>query len=309
MSTTTHIKVIVAALAATFLATAAPAHASYGWPLKPFHQQHPVRGFFGDPRIAGNDEGHGTFHFGIDISAPNGTAVYATLDGYTSPNALHRDVVEISNGAGTTFSYWHVIPAVRSGARVYAYRTVIGHIEKPWLHVHFSETEGGVYVNPLRSGALAPYSDRTKPTVHGIYFERSGVPAGSRISGKVDIVAEAWDTTPLPVPAPWNTKPVTPALVEWRLISSRNIASTNWHVAADFRDELPTVPFTSVYAPFTRQNHPWGRGGRGRYRFYLAHDLDTRQFPNRTYRVQVRVTDTRGNVAYATRDLMIRNGV
>ncbi len=102
---------------------------------------------------------------------------------------------------------------------------------------------------------------------------------------------------------------MTPALVEWQLISSRNIATTNWHVAADFRDTLPIVKFTTLYARFTRQNHPWGRGGRGRYRFYLAHDLDTRRLPNGTYRVQVRVTDTRGNVAYGTRDLTIANGV
>ena len=310
MSTTaTHLKLFVAALAATFLATAAPAHASYGWPLKPFHQQHPVRGFFGDPRIAGNDEGHGTFHFGIDISAPNGTAVYATLDGYTSANNLHPDVVEISNGAGTTFSYWHVIPTVRPGTRVYAYRTVIGHIEKPWRHVHFSETEGGVYVNPLRPGALGPYEDHTKPTVHGIYFERNGVGAGSRATGMIDIVTEAWDTTPLAVPAPWNDKPVTPALVEWRLVGTSSLVSSAWHAAADFRNALPTVPFTSAYARFTRQNHPWHRGGVGRYRFYLAHSIDSRRIANGTYRVEVRCTDTRGNAGYGARTLTIANGV
>ena len=30
---------------------------AYGWPLKPFHRQHPVRGYFGDPRIAPTEEG------------------------------------------------------------------------------------------------------------------------------------------------------------------------------------------------------------------------------------------------------------
>ena len=311
MSTTaTHLKLFVATLAATFLATAAPAHASYGWPLKPFHQQHPVRGFFGDPRIAGNDEAHGTFHFGIDISAPNGTAVYATLDGIAGRNNLHPDVVEISNGAGTVFSYWHVIPAIAFGTRVYAYRTVIGHIEKPWGHVHFSEAEGGVYVNPLRPGALGPYTDRTKPTVHGIYFERDAHGTGSRVAGTIDIVAEAWDTTPLAVPAPWNDKPVTPALVEWRLIRPGDqLVSSVWHIAADFRGALPTGRFTSAYARLTRQNHPWGRGGRGRYRFYLARGIDTRRLANGTYHVEVRCTDTRGNTTVAARELTISNGV
>ena len=48
--------------------------APYPWPLEPFDRQHPVRGFLNDPRIA--DASH-AFHFGIDISAPDGTAVYA----------------------------------------------------------------------------------------------------------------------------------------------------------------------------------------------------------------------------------------
>ena len=54
---------------------------AYGWPVKPFHRQHPVRGFFGDPRIGMTPKGMlSSFHFGIDVSCPNGTPVYATLD-------------------------------------------------------------------------------------------------------------------------------------------------------------------------------------------------------------------------------------
>jgi DNA-binding CsgD family transcriptional regulator len=37
-------------IAAAALAFASPAGASYGWPLKPFDRQHPVRSFFDDPR-------------------------------------------------------------------------------------------------------------------------------------------------------------------------------------------------------------------------------------------------------------------
>src|SRR5688572_15595570 len=56
----------------------APGPYTYRWPVKPFDRQHPVRGFFGDPRIA--NHGHSKqFHFGVDISAPNGTPVFATL--------------------------------------------------------------------------------------------------------------------------------------------------------------------------------------------------------------------------------------
>ena len=50
----------------------------YPWPLKPFDRAHPVRAYFNDPRIAARSR---SFHFGIDISAPNGTAVYAVRPG------------------------------------------------------------------------------------------------------------------------------------------------------------------------------------------------------------------------------------
>ena len=52
---------------------------SYGWPVKPFDEQHPVRGFFCDPRIGA--KGGKAFHFGVDVSAPDGTAVYAVEGG------------------------------------------------------------------------------------------------------------------------------------------------------------------------------------------------------------------------------------
>jgi hypothetical protein len=308
ISTLTKLPAIVAALTAALVA-AAPAQAAYHWPLKPFNRRHPVRAYFGDPRIVGHEEARGTFHFGIDISAPNGTAVYATLDGVAGRNPLHPDVVVVSNDRGATHEYWHVIPAVRPGDRVVAFRTIVGHVEAPWGHVHFSEREGGVYVNPLRPGALEPYRDGTKPTIHCISLERNGRAVGDRVSGRIDIVAEAWDDTPLLVPAPWSDKPVSPALVEWRLAGNRELASSRWHVAADFRDTLPTVPFTSVYARWTRQNHPWGRGGRGRYRYELACGLDTRGLRNGTYHVVVLARDTAGNETQSSRTFTVANGV
>lgn len=299
-----HMLAAVAIVLAAF-ATAAPANASYGWPLRPFHSQHPVRGYFGDPRIAGASH---TVHFGIDVSGPNGAAVYATLDGVASINPRHADCVLVTAGS-TRFEYWHVVPSIRPGQRVVAYRTVVGRIEKPWAHVHFSEAEGGVYVNPLRPGALQPYVDVTKPTVHAITFERDGRPAGARISGTLDLVVEAFDTTPLAVPAPWNDRPVAPALVEWRIVGERSTASAAWHVAVDFRGALPAATYSAIYAPWTRQNRPSKHHGRGRYRYYLARGLDTRSLPNGSYRVVVRAGDTAGNATSFTRVFTVANGV
>jgi hypothetical protein len=305
MSATSHIAAI--AVAAVALATAAPADASYGWPVKPFHQQHPVRGFFGDPRIAGSSH---TIHFGVDVSAPNGTAVYATIDGTAYPHPLHpSDVVMVTGAGGVTFEYWHIVPAVRSGQRVVAYRTVVGRIAPPWAHVHFSERHGSTYVNPLRPGAMQPFRDTTRPTVHAITCERNGVPVGSRVSGTVDIVVEAWDETPLPVPAPWGGKPVAPAFIDWRLIGDRGLlAASSWHTAVDFRDALPLSPFASIYARWTRQNRPGpGQGRSGRYRYYLAHGLDTRTLPNGPYRVVVRARDDAGNERTVSRAFTVAN--
>lgn len=306
MSTRTHLSVLAALAAALTLATAAPARASYGWPLMPFHVQHPVRGYFGDPRIQGASH---TLHFGIDISGANGTAVYATLDGVARIHPLHHDTVEVSNGAGTVHEYWHIVPSVHEGQHVVAYRTIVGHIEKPWAHVHFSESEAGTYVNPLRPGALTPYRDTTTPTIRSITFERDGRPLGERVSGTIDLVAEAYDETPLAVPAPWNDRPVAPALVEWRLQGARSLTSSAWRVAADFRYALPRTPFSSVYAIWTRQNRPSKRDGHGRYRFALARGLDTRSLPNGAYRLTVRISDTAGNETRQSRAFTVANGV
>src|SRR4029079_10771235 len=52
-----------------------PVAPKYGWPVTPCDRQHPVRAFLNDPRIG--HHGSHAFHFGIDISAPDGTRVYA----------------------------------------------------------------------------------------------------------------------------------------------------------------------------------------------------------------------------------------
>jgi murein DD-endopeptidase MepM/ murein hydrolase activator NlpD len=74
----------IALLVVVLLLAAAGGAAAYPWPFKPFNQQHPVRGFFGDPRsvylngvLAGGFDGPSflSFHQGVDISAPDGTSL------------------------------------------------------------------------------------------------------------------------------------------------------------------------------------------------------------------------------------------
>lgn len=306
MTANTHIRKCLrrAALVLTLGALAAPgaASASYGWPLEPFHRQHPIRGYFGDPRGYGHVYEREQIHFGIDISGPDGTPVYATISGRIWIHPLHPDTVIVTSGS-TSLEYWHLVPAVRSGSAV-AYRTVLGRIGKGWAHVHLSERIGSTYVNPLRPGALTPYRDSTRPTVHAIGFERDGTAAGrTRLRGAFDLVAEAYDETPLPVPAPWNDKPVTPVLVRWRIVGV-----TSWRTAADFRGALPQS-FTAVYARWTHQNRDFVRGGRGRYRFLLARGWNSAAVRDGTYRLEVTVSDTAGNVGRGSATFTVANRV
>jgi hypothetical protein len=270
--------------------------ATYGWPVRPFREQHPVRGFFGDPRIGMTPQGRrSTFHFGVDVSAPNGSAVYATIDGVVVRWPHRPETVGVRSADGRTeFQYWHVAPSVAAGERVRAYRTVVGHVEAPWAHVHFSELRDGVYLNPLRRGAMGPYEDGSEPRVKSLRVERSGRPVGrGRIAGAVDLVAEALDVTPLPVPAPWTSRPVTPAVLRWRLVDRRGRPATPWRTAADFRRSIPAdSAFATVYARWTRQNHA---SRSGRYRFLLAHAWDSTTIADGAYVLVVAATDTRGN--------------
>jgi hypothetical protein len=180
------------------------------------------------------------------------------------------------------------VPAVRSGSAV-AYTTVVGHVEKPWAHVHFAERVGATYVNPLRPGALQPYRDRSRPSIRALHV--------SRTHGAISVTLEAYDRTPLRVPAPWSELPVAPALVEWRVRHAGE--PERWHVAADFRTTLPTVTYGGIYDAATRQNHV---REPGTYRFTLVHG---ESLSRGRYLIEARVADTAGNASTAKHLLRI----
>ncbi len=301
----------IAALVLGLPAVGAPAGEAraadgYGWPVEPFFSQHAVRGFFGDPRIGPTPKGitH-RFHFGIDVSCANGTAVYATIDGRVRLESFRPETVAVEGDDGDTeLQYWHIEPSVANGQRVVAYRTVVGHVLAPWAHVHLAEMRDGRYVNPLRPGGLRPFADGTRPSVRALRLERDGrILAGGAASGTFDLVVEAYDATPLPVPAPWTGKPVTPALLRWRLIRHSGQSATRWHVSIDVRSTIPSDDrYDSVFARWTRQN----KAHRvGRYRFYLAHGLDASQLAPGRYVVQVEAGDIRGNTGRTSFPLVL----
>ena len=260
---------------------------------------HPVRGYFNDPRISGKAH---AFHFGIDISARDGTAVYAVEAG-----TVHLEggrSLSVVDGRGRAFGYWHVVPKVRHHETVRKHQ-LLGRVQAPWAHVHFAESRGGSYVNPLRPGALAPWRDATSPRIAGIHVFRGKTELSPlEVKGVVDVVVEAWDLPPVRVPPPWNDLPVTPAVLRWRVLRGNKVVRA-WHAPVDFRRTLlPPSLFAAVYAPGTRQNRA---GKPGRYRFYVARRWGTRALPNGLYRVQVAAADISGNRAVASLPITIQN--
>ena len=277
----------------TGLAIPSIANASYGWPLKPFDRQHAVRSFFDDPRAEGT--GLSSFHFGIDIAARDGAPVYAVADGVVR---LQPDSVAVVADTGDrTFAYWHVDPVVADLAHVAA-GDEIGTIKPGFGHVHFVEKHGDRYVNPLRPGGIVPYVDSTSPTVVALVAA-----VGTRkvaldaLRGPVDLLVDAYDTPPPPLPAPpWNLTRVAPAYIRWRLVPSA-ASTAPWRTAVDFRSFLaPLELYSSVYAPWTTLNRP---GRPARLVFYLAHGWDSSHVPDGRYRLQVAVFDSQGNSARA----------
>jgi len=245
-----------------------PSGGPHPWPIKPFNRQHPVRGQFGDPRIGA--QGGKSFHFGVDVAALDGTAVYAVAAGRVSIDGENITVIEVDGER--EHSYWHVVPSVADGARV-ARGGLLGHIAAGWGHVHLAERRGDAYFNPLRPGALTPYEDYGAPVVSRIVTTGQS----QLLHGLVDLSVEAFDHPPLSAPQPaWHGLPVTPALVRWRLVRQAH-AFVPWRIVADFRTSFvpqiaghppSDVHFDGVYAAGTRQNHP---NAPGRYQIGRAH--------------------------------------
>jgi hypothetical protein len=242
----------------------AAAQEPYPWPLKPFHRQHPVRGFFGDPRtLVSNVEqrlepgspGQFTFHNGIDIYATAAQPVFPVVSGQA--RVANSQEVVVQTRDGRTFQYWHIVPLVHTGSWVTASKTALGTVIPARGHVHLTELRGRCAVNPLASGHLEPYRNTTHPDVVALDAVGPGgvVLDPTRIAGPFELVVQAQDQPPLPVPAPWQNLPVTPASVKWRLTKPDGRVVVPWRFAADFAVTVPpNRDFWRVYAAGTHQN-------------------------------------------------------
>lgn len=257
----------------------------YGWPLIPFHEQHPIRSGFGEPRLGSRQR---NFHFGIDLPAAGWTPVYAVAGG-TAFLAPDRVAVLTREGrAAEGFSYWHVVPAVGEFSTV---RTdqLLGWVNPAWGHVHFAQMLDGRWVNPLRPNALTPYANPHPPHIGTIAVEHLG-------AGRVTISVDASVAPPSPPPPPWQAARLAPSLVRWRLLSG-GFPDSGWQTAVDFSISIPPNRlFADVYASGSRPNKP---NRAGRYRFYLVRRWDTAGLPPGRYEVEVQAFVSRGRLATA----------
>ena len=297
--TTRLLLVLLAALIVAGGFAVAPAIAgsgSYPWPVKPFDRQHPVRGNFGDPRTLFNTPpttdgaltggGSFQFHFGVDISAPDGTRVYRSRRAPWSRSRTKQERVNVSAGDGRTFEYWHITPAIRVGARVTASETVLGRVVRGAKHVHLTELHGETPVNPAQAGHLTPYSDHVAPRIRSISIRKSAstVELPNFVRGSVDLVVDASDTTNCAVPGIWANMPVGAARIAWRVEDMRGRAAVPSRIAVDFTTTIPSnSDFWNVFERGTYQNMSvfgshYSYMQPGRYLYRLApRGFDTRR--------------------------------
>jgi Peptidase family M23 len=275
---------------------------SYGWPVEPFDSPHPIRGGFGDPRTVFQGElshealleGDGTFSFhqGLDISAPDGSPVYAVSSGTVVRARGGRVTVDCGNGR--SFQYWHVDPVARVGQRAVRGKTLLGFIQPKREHVHLTQLQDGRAVNPLDPDQLTPYRDETKPQLLSVTVSQRGT--------RLMMTAEAIDMPSLPVPGRWNGFPVTPALVTWRIEETTGRIVVPTRVARDVRRTVPRNDrFWDTFARGTYQNWPVfagrkQRGMTGRYLVKLcARPFDASVLRPGSYVLVVAAQDIAGN--------------
>jgi murein DD-endopeptidase MepM/ murein hydrolase activator NlpD len=307
-------------------ASAEPGNFSYGWPIKPFNRQHPIRGSFGDPRsvFAGPPTRHGLFtsacncsyHQGIDISAPDGTAVFPVLSGVVS--RVTHEWIQVDSDDGVAFQYWHIQSRVQVGDRVEERETVLGHILRASGHVHLTELKDGKAVNPLAPGHIGPYSDTTIPRVHAITFRSRDTGPDllpEYLRGRVELIASASDTQAIPVPGKWNGLPVTPAKLTYHVSTfpAKRIVipeTTAMNVAR-------TLPATSdMWHTYARGSHMnmvqmglhryWYNPGVYLFKLTSA-PFDTRTLSDGVYELTVTAWDTAGNHSSASQIFQVHN--
>ena len=251
---------------------------SYGWPLKPFDQQHPVRGFFGDPRIGEAADGH------IEIED------VPLRHRHLRPGRHRRLCHGLGNrrlGAGAARDDRDPerrrprprVLAHRSGRPQRPARDGVPDDPRPHLQGLGPRAPRRARRRPLREPAATAARSRPTRTRRGrrshVQLRARGKSARRLSSSRV---GSTWS------PRTWDvTRDGGPGEVgeQARHAGGRPLAhperpgrSDPWRTAIDFTATIPPPSmFDAVFAPWTRQNHPWRAG---RYRVLLRPALGQR---------------------------------
>jgi murein DD-endopeptidase MepM/ murein hydrolase activator NlpD len=206
-----------------------PAGARAGWPLRPFHRQHPLRAGLNERRPA-------NMHVGIDIQAQDGTPVYAIQPGTARVQGAGTVDERVRVGS---YLYWHIHHRVRSGQFVRAYSAVVGTIINGAGHLHLSELAGERFLNPLRPGGrvLAPWTDTQAPVI--------GQPTW-RPDGHVSV--EVFDPQSFRAQIKYRTPVLAPAALAYRAWDAAGHDVTGLRFALRGSQHLPDAARWIVYA-------------------------------------------------------------
>jgi murein DD-endopeptidase MepM/ murein hydrolase activator NlpD len=205
-----------------------------GWPLRPFHRQHPLRAGINELRT-------GSMHSGIDIQARNGQAVYAMQSGRAKVVRQGFDTYVLVG----RFAYYHVRPWVTEGQHVSAYSTVLGQVITPGGHVHVTDLRGKTELNPLRprGRVVGPWRDRAAPVI--------GTPS-FRAGGQVTV--QVYDPQTYVRRTTYRTPVLAPAALAYRVSRARGgraVTGLRWALRG-----------THVY-PFSLRHRIYAPGARG----------------------------------------------
>ena len=209
-------RAIPVVLAAVLCLAAAPAALAYGWPLKPFHKAHPIRGNFGDPRTIFSDpfEPSGPFG-GCALLVPQRPRHLRRARPGRLPGRLGRRACSRPRRG-------HRPRLRRPDLQVHAHhperlRRAAGDRLQDGPRPHRRDRLARPLQRdrqhdrdqPARHEAPRPYSDGTKPKVASFLLrEPNGKAFATRgVAGSVELIAQAYDMPALAFRAPGSATP------------------------------------------------------------------------------------------------------
>jgi hypothetical protein len=211
-----------------------PDGAELGWPLAPFHAQHPLRAGLNELRP-------GSLHVGVDIQARDGAAVYAVAPG---PAAVLQGSGPNARVRVGSYVYWHIVPKVLNGQWVTPFVTELGTVMPGYGHIAFSELGWrDEYVNPLRPGGsvLLPYANADPPAI--------GAPA---LAAGGQVTVSAYSPQSFVRRTTYTTPVLAPAGLAYRLFTSAGAPITPLEWAFRGTHLLAWTQRALIYAPAAR---------------------------------------------------------